>query len=196
MIRIVLIEDDDLMREWLGRSLSSRGYMVARYARADQALPVIAADPPDVVVSDIRMPGMSGLELGRALRARGIMVPFVLMTADPSEHLEIEALEIGARHILRKPFADVADLWCAVDAAVAVAAAHTRADVTEYSHELRTPLTAVKLAVEGLVATRDLDARERHLADIAARNLDRLALAVEDHLARLALISDRRTPVD
>jgi len=190
VIRIVLIEDDDLMREWLGRSLSSRGYMVARYARADQALPVIAADPPDVVVSDIRMPGMSGLELGRALRARGIMVPFVLMTADPSEHLEIEALEIGARHILRKPFADVADLWCAV------AAAHTRADVTEYSHELRTPLTAVKLAVEGLVATRDLDARERHLADIAARNLDRLALAVEDHLARLALISDRRTPVD
>jgi hypothetical protein len=52
------------------------------------------------------------------------------------------------------------------------------------------------MAVDGLVAARDLDARERHLADVARRNLDRLASAVEDHLARLALIADRRTSAD
>ena len=71
MIRIVLIEDDDLMREWLGRSLSSRGHEVDRYRRADEAIEAVSADPPDVIVSDIHMPGMSGIELGQALRARG-----------------------------------------------------------------------------------------------------------------------------
>ena len=193
MIRIVLIEDDDLMREWLGRSLSSRGFSVERYARADRALGPVSANPPDVVVSDVRMPGMTGIEFGRQLRARGIAVPLVFMTADPSEHLEAEALELGSRHLLRKPFADVADLWCAVDAAVAEAAAHARSDVTGTSHALRTPLTAVKMAIEGLIATRELDAREQHLADIATRNQDRLTDAVEDHLARLALITDRQS---
>jgi FixJ family two-component response regulator len=196
VIRLVLIEDDDLMREWLGRSLASRGYMVTRYARAEQALPAVSSDAPDVVVSDIRMPGMSGLEFGRTLRARGIGVPIVFMTGDPSEDLDDEALALGSGPILRKPFADVADLWCAVDDAIAQAAAYARTDVTESSHALRTPLTAVKMAIEGLIATRDLDARERHLAEIATRNLDRLADAVEDHLARLALVTDRRTSAD
>jgi DNA-binding response OmpR family regulator len=196
LIRIVLIEDDTLMREWLGRSLSSRGYRVDRYARADLALAPVTADPPDVVVSDVRMPGISGIEFARALRARAIVVPVIFMTADPSERLEAEVREVGSRHLLRKPFADIADLWVAVDAAVAEAASHVHADVTGTSHALRTPLTAIKMAVEGLLATRELDEREQHLADIAARNLDRLSDAVEDHLARLALITDRGTPAD
>lgn len=196
MIRIVLIEDDNLMREWLGRSLSSRGYRVDRYARADEALTPVSASPPDVVVTDVRMPGMSGVEFARALRARAIVVPVIFMTADPSESLQAEVRELGSRHLLRKPFADIADLWVAVDAAVAEAASHAHADVTGASHALRTPLTAIKMAVEGLAARGDLDARERHLADIAARNLDRLSDAVEDHLARLALITDRGGSAD
>jgi DNA-binding response OmpR family regulator len=196
LIRLVLIEDDDLMREWLGRSLSSRGYTVTRYARAEHALPAVSADPPDVVVTDIRMPGMSGLELGRRLRTRGIEIPIVFMTADPSEHLDVEALAVGSGTILRKPFSDVADLWNAVDDAVARAAAGAQSEVTENSHALRTPLTAVRMAVEGLIATRELDAREQHLADIATRNLDRLTDAVESCLARLALVTDRRASAD
>jgi signal transduction histidine kinase len=139
---------------------------------------------------------MSGLEFGRVLREQGIDVPVVFMTADPSPHLEAEARAIGSRRILHKPFSDIADLWCAVDDAVADAAANAHADITDTSHALRTPLTAVKMAFEGLIATRDLDPREQHLADIAARNLERLADAVEDHLARLALITERHTSVD
>jgi hypothetical protein len=52
------------------------------------------------------------------------------------------------------------------------------------------------MAVEGLIATRELDAREQHLADIATRNLDRLTDAVESCLARLALVTDRRASAD
>lgn len=184
LIRIVLIEDDHLMREWLGRSLSSRGHDVRRFERANDALAAVVADAPDVIVSDIKLPGMSGIEFGRMLRARGIDIPIVFMTADPDPAIESDARALGSRWFLRKPFGDVADLWSAVDTAYASRPADE--DLTEASHALRTPLTAVKMALEGLVAKRELTVEEKHLAEIANRNLDRLTDAVEDHLAQLA----------
>jgi DNA-binding response OmpR family regulator len=196
VIRIVLIEDDNLMREWLGRSLTTRGYSVERYRRAEDALDALCDDVPDAVVTDVRMPGMSGIELGRTLRARGIDVPLVFMSADPSESLGVDALAIGARRLVRKPFGDLSELWAAVEDAVAESISNPGGDLTLTSHALRTPLTAIRMAFEGLVADRALDDRERHLVEIAARNLERLGNAVEDHLARLALFADTRTPVD
>jgi CheY-like chemotaxis protein len=193
--RIVLIEDDDLMREWLGRSLSSRGHEVDRYRRADEAIEAITVDPPDVVVSDIHMPGMSGLELGSALRARGITVPIIMMTADPSEALDARADAVGARCLLRKPFAELSELWSAVEDAAAPAVSPDE-DVTGMSHALRTPLTAIRMALEGLVADRAMSEREQHLVDIAHRNLDRLTAALEDHLARLSVAVEERSTVD
>ncbi len=171
------------MREWLGRSLSSRGHSVRRFARADEALTAVLADMPDVVVSDIRLPGMSGIEFGRRLRARGIDVPIVFMTADRDKRIDDDARALGSRWMLHKPFNDVADLWCAVDEAHASRSSDT--DSTEASHALRTPLTAVRMALEGLVGDRELTAAERHLTEIARRNLDRLEAAVESHLAPL-----------
>ena len=172
------------MREWLGRSLSSRGHEVRRFERASAALAAVLADAPDVIVSDIKLPGMSGIDFGRMLRARGIQIPIVYMTADPDPRITEDARALGSRWFLRKPFNDVADLWAAVDDAYESRPA--QADLTEASHALRTPLTAVKMALEGLVATRELSEEERHLAEIANRNLDRLSDAVEDHLAQLA----------
>lgn len=193
MTRIVLIEDDDLMREWLGRSISSRGFQVDRYRRADEALECIIAEPPRAIVSDVHMPGMSGIDLGYALLERGLDIPLVLMTADPDERLEAQSRACGARHLLRKPFSEVSELWGALDEVLVGAPAE---DPTEASHALRTPLTALRMAFEGLIAERALDSREQHLAEIASRNLDRLTDALEDHLSRLALTADRRSPVD
>jgi CheY-like chemotaxis protein len=184
VLRLVLIEDDHLMREWLGRSLSSRGHTVRRFSRADEALTAVLADMPDVVVSDIRLPGMSGIEFGRRLRARGIDVPIVFMTADVDTSLDDDARALGSRWMLRKPFNDVADLWCAV--AEAHGSRPAEPDPAEAGHAVRTPLTAVRMALEGLIGERDLDTRERHLAEIARRNLDRLEAAVEAHLSRLS----------
>jgi len=194
--RIVLIEDDDLMREWLGRSLSSRGHEVDRYRRADEAVEAVSADPPDVVVSDVHMPGMSGIDLGQALRARGITVPIIMMTADPSDVVAARAESIGAWCLLRKPFGEVSELWTAVESAAASAELSSSDAFTSASHALRTPLTAIRMALEGLTAERILDARERHLAEIAHRNLDRLTAALEDHLERLALAVEERTGVE
>jgi FixJ family two-component response regulator len=122
--------------------------------------------------SDIKLPGMSGIDFGRMLRARGIQIPIVYMTADPDPRITEDARALGSRWFLQKPFNDVADLWTAVNAAYESRPAQT--DLTEASHALRTPLTAVKMALEGLVATRELSDEERHLAEIANRNLDRL----------------------
>lgn len=193
MIRIALIEDDNLMREWLGRSLTTRGYKVERFRRAEEALPTLCDDTPDAVVTDIRMPGMSGIELGRLLRSRGIEVPLVFMTADASESLGVDALEIGVRRLLRKPFSDLSELWAAVEDAVAESISNPNGDLAQTSHALRTPLTAIKMAFEGLVADRTLDPREQHLAEIAARNIERLSSAVEDHLTRLAVAETAST---
>ncbi len=193
MIRIALIEDDNLMREWLGRSLTTRGYKVERFRRAEDALSTLCDDTPDAVVTDIRMPGMSGIELGRLLRSRGIEVPLVFMTADASESLGVDALEIGVRRLLRKPFSDLSELWAAVEDAVAESISNPNGDLAMTSHALRTPLTAIKMAFEGLVADRTLDPREQHLAEIAGRNIERLAAAVEDHLSRLALAESAST---
>jgi DNA-binding response OmpR family regulator len=191
--RIVLIEDDGLMREWLGRSLSSRGHDVVRYHRADEAIDAIATDPPHVLVSDIHMPGISGLELGEALRARGIHVPIVFMTADPTDALETRAAELNAA-LLRKPFADIEQFWAAVETAAGVRRTPDE-DVNQTSHALRTPLTAVRMALEGLISEHPMNDDQRRLADIASRNLDRLTAALEDHLTRLSLAVDR-SPAD
>jgi DNA-binding response OmpR family regulator len=193
VIRIALIEDDNLMREWLGRSLTTRGYKVERFRRAEDALPTLCDDTPDAVVTDVRMPGMSGIELGRLLRSRGIEVPLVFMTADASESLGVDALEIGVRRLLRKPFSDLSELWAAVEDAVAESISNPNGDLAQTSHALRTPLTAIKMAFEGLVADRSLDPREQHLAEIAARNIERLSSAVEDHLTRLAVAETAST---
>jgi len=115
------------------------------------------------------------------------------MTADTSESLGVDALEIGVRRLLRKPFGDLSELWAAVEDAVAESIATPNGDLALTSHALRTPLTAVKMAFEGLIADRELDERERHLVEIASRNLDRLAAAVEDHLTHLALTADATT---
>jgi signal transduction histidine kinase len=109
------------------------------------------------------------------------------MTADASESLGVDALEIGVRRLLRKPFSDLSELWAAVEDAVAESISNPNGDLAMTSHALRTPLTAIKMAFEGLVAARTLDPREQHLAEIAARNIERLATAVEDHLSRLAV---------
>jgi signal transduction histidine kinase/CheY-like chemotaxis protein len=103
--RILLADDNADMRDYLRRLLEQR-YRVHAVADGDEALAAALADPPDLVLADVMMPGRDGFELLRALRnhPRTNMVPVVLLSARAGEESRVEGLESGADDYLVKPF--------------------------------------------------------------------------------------------
>ncbi|GIF08429.1 SpoIIE family protein phosphatase [Actinoplanes siamensis] len=119
----VLVADDNAdMRDYLIRLLRSAGHRVTAVGDGRQALDAIRAGAPDLVVSDVMMPGMTGLELVSALRSdtRTAGVPVLLLSARAGEEASIEGLEAGADDYLFKPFT-AAELLARVRANVELA---------------------------------------------------------------------------
>ncbi|BCJ39914.1 histidine kinase [Actinoplanes ianthinogenes] len=119
----VLVADDNAdMRDYLGRLLRSAGHRVTTAGDGREALDAIRADAPDLVISDVMMPRMTGLELVTALRAdsRTAGVPVLLLSARAGEEASIEGLEAGADDYLFKPFS-AAELLARVRANVELA---------------------------------------------------------------------------
>jgi FixJ family two-component response regulator len=115
--RVVVIEDDEGMREAIESLLNAAGYATSSYASAEA---LIAAGTPDdarCIVSDIRLPAMSGLDLITELRARGACPPVILITGHDSPALRREAGQRGAAAYLPKPFAR-GELLAAIESAV------------------------------------------------------------------------------
>jgi FixJ family two-component response regulator len=118
-LAIAVIDDDESFRVALVESLSSLGYGSSGHASAEEYLRVADDSSIDCVVSDIHMPGMSGLDLVKGLAARGSTTPVVLITARSDANLEARAGAAGAVCLLRKPF-EINDLIkCIEDAAKA-----------------------------------------------------------------------------
>lgn len=195
MKRVFVIEDDSLMRELIVRRLTRRHCTVEAFSDAADALDPIVVERPDLVLSDFRMPRMSGIELVRRLRAQAIGVPVIIVTAEPGPELLEQALALGVAHVFKKPLGESSPVWQAVDDELG---AHDGSGpdpldglrfelLTELSHQLRTPLTATKLAIDGLFSQLDgmLDGPQRQLADISRRNIDRLVALVENQLDTL-----------
>lgn len=102
-IRIALCDDQALVLRGLSRLLSDLGFEIAlESADAAQLLGALAQRPVDVVVSDIRMPGLGGFALIRELRARGDATPVILLTTFDDHRLMLEAVEAGAQGFLLK----------------------------------------------------------------------------------------------
>ncbi|GGB29404.1 Fis family transcriptional regulator [Sphingomonas metalli] len=108
---VALVEDDEDLRASTAQLLTLAGFAVEAFPAAAPALDRIDADYPGVVVSDIRMPGLSGLELFRALHARDATLPVILITGHADVETAVAALKAGAWDFLTKP--------CAPDALVA-----------------------------------------------------------------------------
>lgn len=79
---ILVVDDEPLIREVLGELLADEGYLVGRAADGQEALDQVDARPPDLIVSDVTMPRIGGVELVRRLRARGLSVPVILVSAN------------------------------------------------------------------------------------------------------------------
>ena len=116
-LEIAVIDDDESFRIALVESLSSLGYGSDGYASAEDYIRVIGSNSVNCVVSDIHMPGMSGLDLMKHLAARGMTTPVVLITARSDANLEARAAIAGAACLLRKPF-EINDLIECIEGAV------------------------------------------------------------------------------
>ncbi|WP_182378843.1 response regulator transcription factor [Nocardioides sp. WS12] len=103
--RVLVVDDDRAVRESLKRSLVFNGYDVHLAGDGAEALAGIGALAPDVVVMDVMMPKLDGLETTRALRAAGNDVPVIVLTARDAVGDRVEGLDAGADDYLTKPFA-------------------------------------------------------------------------------------------
>src|SRR5262245_4051987 len=101
--RILVVDDEPQIARVLRRSLTSHGYEVQVAAEGEEALTTFELWKPDVVLTDISMPYMGGLELCRRLRMISA-VPIIVLSAKGEERIKVEALDAGADDYVTKPF--------------------------------------------------------------------------------------------
>jgi DNA-binding NtrC family response regulator len=101
--RVMIVDDDAAIRETLERNLSRWGYEVTPAASAEEALTNVQRSDPAVLITDVRMPGMDGLELLRTLRERVPGVDVIVMTAFEEMRAAVDAMKAGAFDFLVKP---------------------------------------------------------------------------------------------
>jgi len=101
--RILIVEDDPTVSEVVERYLSREGFLVETRSDGVAGLARALDSPPDLVVLDLMLPGMSGLEVCRRLRERA-QVPVIILTARSSEVDRVRGLELGADDYVAKPF--------------------------------------------------------------------------------------------
>ena len=102
--RILIIEDEPDLLRGLALNLKAEGYGVLTSSRGDSGLEQALRDRPELVLLDIMLPGMNGLDVCRELRRKGFEAPIIMLTAKAEEVDRVVGLEIGADDYVTKPF--------------------------------------------------------------------------------------------
>jgi len=105
---VAIVDDDDLMRSALGGLLKAVGLPAQEFASAEEFLNSGQQHQAGCLIADIRMPGISGLELQAKLNADRCRIPIIFITAHGDEKMRLQALRAGAVEFLAKPFDDEA----------------------------------------------------------------------------------------
>jgi two-component system, OmpR family, KDP operon response regulator KdpE len=113
---ILVVDDEPQITRVLKTTLSSQGYGIRTAADGKQALQEMKSWTPDLVITDLRMPNMDGLQLCRAIRAES-RVPIIVLSVKGEETIKVEALDAGADDYITKPF-NVNELLARVRAAL------------------------------------------------------------------------------
>jgi len=133
---IHVVDDDAAMRDSLAFLLDVNGFQPKTYESANAFLSAAATGAASCVISDIRMPGLSGIELVRALKSRGEACPVILITGHGDVALAVEAMKAGAVDFIEKPFDDAA-LLSAIRAALDTRAAKVGDSAAKKEAEVR-----------------------------------------------------------
>jgi FixJ family two-component response regulator len=111
-LMIYIIDDDSSVRESLSDLVQSLGFAAATFGSAEEYLQSGRINSTSCVVTDVRMPGMSGIDLQRRLIADRKDIPIIFITSFPDENSRARALKAGAIGYLRKPFDDHSLIEC------------------------------------------------------------------------------------
>jgi two-component system response regulator FixJ len=193
-----IIDDDDAIRDSLAFMLESSGQRVCVYPSAESFLERVGAIEHGWIVTDVRMPGMSGLDLLRTLKARGLgALPVIVMTGHGDIPLAVEAMKAGAAEFIEKPFEE-ARLLAALEAtreALALGDQQT-AEKLEIARRIATLSGREKDVLEGLVAGHankaiafDLGISARTVEIYRANLMTKMKAGSLSELVRLVLIS-------
>jgi two-component system response regulator MprA len=131
-MRVLIVDDDRAVREALRRALMLSGYDIALAVDGEEAMAQVSETVPDAVLLDVGLPGMSGLEVCRALRRAGNRVPVLMLTARETVADRIAGLDAGADDYLPKPF-DLGELEARVRALMRRTGADGDPDVLRFA---------------------------------------------------------------
>lgn len=168
-MRILVVEDETDLRGQIAAQLEGAGYRVEGTGEGDEGLYLAGEYPYDAAVIDLGLPGLSGLELIRRLRAAGSRLPILILTARGRWQDKVEGLEAGADDYLTKPF-HMEELLARLRALVRRAVGATSQELR--CGPLRLDLSAQKVWVEERPA--DLTAYEYRLLEVLATNRGRV----------------------
>lgn len=146
---VLLVDDDDAMREFLQGFLTGYGYRVTEATTGQRALQLAAESPPDVVLLDLRLPGMNGEDVLQKLR-EWYFGPIIVLSCLNQDELKIFALDHGANDYLTKPFSS-GELLARIRAALRSGSGRWPASEPVFqSGDLKIDLTARQVHVRGI----------------------------------------------
>ena len=170
--RILIVEDDPAIADFVQTALKRENYETELVRRGDMVLARVEASLPDLVLLDLMLPGMDGLEVCRALRLRLQYIPIIMLTAKDDDVDKVVGLEIGADDYITKPF-KVRELIARIHAILRLAKHSTESA----PHILR--FDSLEINIDSRTVTRegkiiDLRPKEFELLNLLASNLRRV----------------------
>lgn len=192
---VFIVDDDAAVRDALKLLLRSVGLVSEAHASADEFLASFDPDRPGCLVLDVRMPGMSGLELQERLKERNSSLPIIFLTAHGDIEMAVQAVKAGALDFIQKPFRDQ-ELLDKVHYAIAQDA-RLRAQIAEAA-EIRSRIKSLtprevellEMVVEGRankVIARDLSISQRTVEIHRARVMKKMKAGSVTDLVRMVM---------
>jgi two-component system response regulator FixJ len=199
-----IVDDDAAVRESLGFLLSSAGVAVRLYDSATAFLAGLAEIKGGCLITDMRMPGMTGLELLNELKAKACGIPAIVVTGHGDVPLAVEAMKAGAVDFIEKPF-DQETILHAVQAALERGSGGDGGDGPAIAAKLASLSERERQVLDGLIAgnpnkiiAHDLGISPRTVEVYRANLMTKMAARSLSELIRMAILSDmasaRRAP--